>query len=512
MKKRIAIVLVSLLLVCAFAACDMEFGGLVGELLGDLELPTDIAGRPLPDEMPPEWVESETVPAETWWDEDTTYEETVAPDDRSDFQYSYSLYTGQTLTVLGQNEDDLGFEETSGNDLESMSYLRNQIMEESFGINVEALMIEGGELAALVKNEAASGGGNCDIVMGGMADTGAALVQSGVLLNLRDLPYLDLTTARWDAGINEGLAFGNYLPMATGLAAPASNLHTSLLLFNKQTADNYGIDAYDYVQTGSWTVEKMHAIAEMCYVDLNGNGCTDEEDAFGVVASYNCANAFTVATDTMLIAKDADNMPVFNTEVTDRLATAYEGVYNMLFATSALYYSSMQDVPGSNVARTVFEQGNTLFYATTIEDVMQTNDMNIDMGLLPYPKLNLEQENYQSYVNCATTAIMVPVSVKDTEFVGYALEALAHTSDNMYTVTISNRICRSEQDREMLNIVLDTKTLDFGSTYLLTASGGVVQYFQMALEQQNPSVLSLIKQYEKVLGKYVEKLMESIPS
>ena len=35
MKKRIAIALVCVVLLCALAACDMEFGGLVGELLGE---------------------------------------------------------------------------------------------------------------------------------------------------------------------------------------------------------------------------------------------------------------------------------------------------------------------------------------------------------------------------------------------------------------------------------------------------------------------------------------------
>ncbi len=511
MKKRIFAALVCLALVCSFAACDMEFGGLVGELLGDLNLPTDIEGRPLPDEILSDWAESGTMPAETWWDEETVYDETVAPNDRPDFQYSYRLYENQTLTVLGQNTIDLGLDEFSENALESSSYQRNQRMEKVFGIHVETLMAESGELEALVKNDVVSGTRDFDVVMGDMADTGASLAQSSVLLNLYDLPYLDLSTTSWDASVNEGLAIGNYLPMATGVVTPTAYLHTSLILNNKPIADNCGIDVYDYVRTGGWTIDKMNAMAELCYTDLNGDARIDQEDVLGLVATYDCANAFAVATDTMLIAKDADNMPVLNTDGMDRLAAAYESVYNLLFANGVLYFSSMQDAPGSGAAKSVFEQGNTMFYATTVQDAMQVNDMNVQMGILPFPKLNEEQESYRSYVNCSSTAVMVPIDV-DKDFVGYVLEALVYATDDAYTITVSNRLVRSEQDQEMLDLVLEGKTLDFGSNYLLTATGGTVQCFKIALEQKNPTIMSLYKQYQKVLSKYLEQMVDSIPS
>ena len=57
--KRIAILLACLCMVCSLVACDMEFGGLVGELLGSGEAPeVDVDNGLL---TPPVQVEPETV-------------------------------------------------------------------------------------------------------------------------------------------------------------------------------------------------------------------------------------------------------------------------------------------------------------------------------------------------------------------------------------------------------------------------------------------------------------------
>ena len=55
-------------------------------------------------------------------------------------------------------------------------------------------------------------------------------------------------------------------------------------------------------------------------------------------------------------------------------------------------------------------------------------DIELDFGLLPLPKYDEKQENYSTNVNLATPYIFVPVSVKEPDKVGFALEALAEAS------------------------------------------------------------------------------------
>ena len=63
MKKRLFAALLCLILVVSFAACDMEFGGLVGELLGEGGAIGGVIDRPDVEDswIEETWVEDETV-------------------------------------------------------------------------------------------------------------------------------------------------------------------------------------------------------------------------------------------------------------------------------------------------------------------------------------------------------------------------------------------------------------------------------------------------------------------
>ena len=69
MKKSLFIPIIALCLIVCLSACDMQFGGLVGELLGSGEAPeVDVDNGIL---TPPVQVEPETV-----WNEEILFPET----------------------------------------------------------------------------------------------------------------------------------------------------------------------------------------------------------------------------------------------------------------------------------------------------------------------------------------------------------------------------------------------------------------------------------------------------
>lgn len=515
MKKRLILILVSLLLIGSFAACDMEFGGLVGELLNEGVLGEGLLGeidevtignvidRP---DVEDSWIE-ETWGEETWVETDILIEPTPG------LELPENAYPGESVTILSSDYQDLGSLEELSGIVHELSYQRNKMVEDAFNIHINTEYCSWTDIADKTKTIVRAGAPDYDIVMAEIAYTGAELALDGCLVNLNTLPYVDMSGSAWDADVNEGLAIGSFLPMATGALVPTSDLSTSMLAFNKQMADEMGVDLYDYVACGGWTLSKMHTFVSETYVDLNGNGQADGDDRFGLALEGDRTYAFACGADVMLVDKDAQNLPVINDSSDsddDPMLVAFDEFYAMVLNRGCLYLATHSFTNAAKQEpQIVFESGRALLYGTTVEITLNLYETGILHGVLPYPKLNEEQVNYQSFVNTSACAVMVPKSARNHDLAGYALQGLALVSDGLYQQRLSTKFCNSAQDQEMLMLIWDTKTLDFGSNYLIGEMENKVQYFSALLDGQSGNVVSWFIQNQKGLQKYLEKLISS---
>lgn len=499
MKKRLLVALLCLTLLFSLVACDMEFGGLVGELfsqgVGDYVPSDDFILGPSIEET---WIETDDI-----WIEETT----------PGLELPENVYPGETVTILGGDYGDLGSPDVLSGIVHELSYQRNKMVEDVFNIHINTEYCSWTDIADKVKVTVRAGAPDYDIVMAGIANTGAALALDGCLVNLNTLPYVNMSSSAWDAGITQGFAIGSYLPMATGALVPSSDMCTAMIALNKQMADEMGVDMYDYVTSGGWTLAKMHAFVNESYVDLNGNGRADGDDRFGLALEGDRTYAFACGADVMLIDKDAQNLPVINDSSDsdlDPMLVAYDEFYAMVLRNGTLYLPTHSFTnTGKQEPQLVFENGRALLYGTTVDNALSMQDEGVEFGILPYPKLNEEQRSYQSFVNTAASAVMVPQSARNHDLAGYALAALAQTSNGLYRDRISTKVCRSAQDAEMLTLIWDTKTLDFGSNYLMGEMNLPVQYFGKLLDTNSGTVMTWLAQYQKTFQKALEQVVEA---
>lgn len=507
MKKRVAAVLLSVLLIGALSACnlaDLELGGLVGELLGGNE--QVVPGQTM---IPPDvnlddqetWIE-ETWIEETW----TAVDNSVpVPDLNPD------AYRGHELVILGTNAVDLGHGD-DGNDIVSMlSYTRNEIMGGDYGIKIVSVEMQMEELPASVKTDVHAGTGEYHLVYAGMYLALPELATGGYLHSLYDLPYVDLTSDAWDQGIRQGLAIGDYLPMATGAITPDATLKTSLLLYNSQIADNIGLDMYAYAAYGDWTMDKMYGICEVVCVDLNSDGTwSPEHDRLGFVGTYSCAQAFAVGMNAQVIGKEESNLPV--QEDVEVLENAYARFYNLVTMHGSYYLTQREYLQSqSSAPAKCFADGRALLLASNVQGALEMLNSGVTYGILPYPKLDVSQDQYCSYVDSMATAVMVPVSVdgEKLELVGFVLEAMAQTSQNLYYEKLGMRVASSDKDMDIFKMIWHTKTMDFGCNYFITSDPSV-QCFMRAMEENQATVAVLIRQQSKALQKSLAKLIEDV--
>ena len=496
MKKRLILILVSLLLIGSFAACDMEFGGLVGELLGE--------GNVHIGEQP---IEPGGAPDEQYtdvWGDIPQMDETLGPV----VDLPIGQYEGQVLTVLCNTSRMLGNDDPENDTVGHLTYKRKQIMEEKYGIVIESKLLDDGMIADEICKQAAAGVSDFDLVYGKLGLSGTQLAQKRAVHNLYDLPWVDFSTVGWNEELNESLAIGNYLPMAAGALTPEVMLYTATIAFNVRLAEEQGIYMYEYVYEGGWTIEKMHAMIEMMYQDLNADGIANADaDRFGLVGTLDSVQAFACGMDVSMVEKDENNLPVIATDI-DRAVAAYDRFFKLVTDRSSAYGMMLvQNTSNSLTATNVFEHDRALFCTTNVKELFLLADA--EYGILPYPKMDLEDADYHSYVGGNASAVMIPVSVEDPEFAGYMLQALNQESAGLYQSNVAARICRSADDNMIFDVMMDSQTFDFACVYLTYSQANKVDLFRVALESGTNSVASLFATNQKTLDKALKKLIDA---
>ena len=91
--------------------------------------------------------------------------------------------------------------------------------------------------------------------------------------------------------------------------------------------------------------------------------------------------------------------------------------------------------------------------------------MNVDFGILPYPKLDENQSEYSTHIGNSSPILTLPITNNDFERTSLILEAMAITSYNIvrpayYDVALKVKMSRDEDSADMLDIILDSSTYD----------------------------------------------------
>ena len=99
-------------------------------------------------------------------------------------------------------------------------------------------------------------------------------------------------------------------------------------------------------------------------------------------------------------------------------------------------------------------------------------ELEFEFGILPFPKLNEEQKEYKVF--CGAGIMGVPVNTDNPERIGSVLEGLAYYSYKIlrpvfFDVVLENKTLRDTDSYEMLSLIYDARTFEFG--YHFDATG-----------------------------------------
>jgi len=175
------------------------------------------------------------------------------------------------------------------------------------------------------------------------------------------------------------------------------------------------------------------------------------------------------AANTRIIEKNAEDIPVLTENI-----SAVESVFSRM---QEMYGKSGYTLDwGTQTANTVpalisLIDNKQILFQNMITSFLRRNyrDVEAIFGVLPLPKFFAEQDTYSSNYSQVIMCGFVPITVQNTDPVGYILEAMADASGNITDtyneVCLSSKFTRDEESYEMLKLAKENIVLDMAFYY-----------------------------------------------
>lgn len=404
-----------------------------------------------------------------------------------------------------------GPEEMTGEVVDDAVFARNLSVEERLNITLKqdgVSGVDGGNINTNVYNLIMAGDTTYDLYLGQQFGITKLLTEK-CFINAYDINYIDFSRPWWNTYYMEELTLGKgYLYFLIGDYFLDSLDQERVIFFNKNIYNNIYGNAdrvYEEVIEGKWTLDRMCELSEGAFIDLDGNGQTDETDQLGYVTYWHgsSVDALVYGTDIDFTKRDADGFITLDI-VSDRAVLLLEKILK-------LYYQpgSWEWTDGRNVG--IFASGTALFLGNAAFGMApELREMEDDFGFIPYPKLDEQQDSYHSLVHDAVLIGAVSTCSINLDKIGAVLEAL--NSESYRTVTpawyetaLKNKYSRDKLSLQMIDLVHDSMRTNFAFAYNYSLNNAGL-LFRDLVGANSSDLASKAKSLTKAANKMLDKL------
>ena len=338
---------------------------------------------------------------------------------------------------------------------------------------------------------------------------------SDMFVNLLDQPQIDFSQPWWPGNYTEVATIGSRQFAAQGNIDPSFYDRTYTLVFNKKIAADSKIDnLYDLVNSGKWTIDKMEEVAKQATADLNGDTKFDTNDQYGYLSGVNMVmDAFNNSFE-LSFAKFDDNGTPQLTGLTEKITDACTRMKEFIRGSGHVFYNpKLQD---AEIAK-MFQEGKGLLTGMALLDMHTLRSMEVDFGILPYPKWDEAQESYLTYSagTDAAAAYAIPANA-DAELGACLLEALAYYgySDiwpEYFERALKGKNARDNESAEILEMIFDNIYFDFTQIYSYVFGNQKAPSMLMRMTiKDDKDIASAYAADEEIYKSTMEKLLSAL--
>ena len=403
-------------------------------------------------------------------------------------------------------------EENDGETLNDALVQRNSKIEEVF--NVDIREVSRTTIATDFRKAVTSGDNSYDCALD-MVQRLFALAQDGLLVNWYDLPGVNLKAPWWDSSVVDQLTVHYKLYFCTGDISPATNIRVYSLVFNKDLCRSLGIDLpYDHVKNGTWTIDVFNQYITDVNHDVNGDGKMDYDDRWGYFSQSGNSFMMYFAGGGTVVSVNENEELVLTLNLERNLELAVKALEISIDDNKTLMADPYVQANGGQwpAASAWFAGGNALMRSSVFEPVPRDyRSMETDFGVLPYPKMDENQDRYYTPAEEASRMFGVPQTA-DLEFVGTMLEVLAAESVStvstaFYDVCLQGKSVRDVESAEILNILFDNKVFDYALIHDMNSFKNMMKTLE---SKKSTDVASTFASETKKLEKNLIKISKAL--
>ncbi|MBE6611627.1 MAG: hypothetical protein E7632_03950 [Ruminococcaceae bacterium] len=341
----------------------------------------------------------------------------------------------------------------------------------------------------------------------------SGIITDGYLMDLNTIPELNVNSEHWDTVLNGDLTLDGKLFTASSSLNMCALELSDVLLFNEEMFENLGLDMpYDLVREGKWTLDKMYEYVNAC-TNLNGaESFTFNQSAatvYGIGGHLDKPYALLNGADCFLVKYENDEIVLGIEE--ERIFNAAEKIAKILRKTDGyVHFNNSGEAADGYV--NLFSSNRAGFVTCELKTAYFLRDMETTFGLLPMPKYDEAQKDYQTSVSQNALFLTIPVTQDNTERTGTILDALTFYSYHdvlpaYYDVTLSQKGLRNEDSIEMLDIVYATRGIEFAQ--LFGVSTNWVGSFNNQIVMEKLNLASVSATQKDMINSRMKKIFDS---
>ncbi|MBQ8508848.1 MAG: hypothetical protein IJ493_02965 [Clostridia bacterium] len=397
-------------------------------------------------------------------------------------------FDGATVRIAARDAENYYIFETVGEEngdvVSDAVYARNRSVEERLNVNLEFIHFgtSAENYMEQVRTVLLSGEDAYDYI-GIYQYLGLQHSVEGLFMNLIDAPYIDYSQPWWHQSYMDIISVDSSTRyMLMGDISVSGLRGLSSMFFNKTLYEElYGDpnSLYETVLDGAWTYEQLRTMVTDAYRDVNGNSEVDTEDIFGLGSNaVTQADHYSYTAGLKLSERDKDGYPTLITDQS-RNVSVMEAIYKLYYETEGFYLFPQAEQTGAQLNQ--FIDGRMLFISDRLYLSEMLRDMNDPYGIIPYPKLDEEQEKYLALVHDTATLFCVPVTNTRLDMTCAVLEAMcAETYRTVtpayYEVALKVKYTHDEISAQIIDMIHENIVTDFvyANNYVFGSNMGTI--------------------------------------
>ncbi len=411
---------------------------------------------------------------EQTFDTETTESEVTTEPETSPLKLPEMTFEGKEMRFLARDHSadkvvryysEVMSTEENGETMNDAVYRRTIAVEDKYKVKLVNDISD--DVTGTFTNSFLAGDDNWEVVNGGFSKMIGVAVNGGYFADLESLPYIDLENPWWDSRVANDLSIAGKKFVAIGAMNTWSDSHTYAVIFNKELAGQYKVDAYGMVDRNEWTLDNFASLLKGVTNDLDGNGEFDENDRYGACSENFNFLVHMTGCGAQIMTHDKNGIPEYNFD--ERFYSAAEKITALMTGGDCLIaenFRHKESDPWTNIIRKNFRAGNSLFYVGGIEQLLIFRDLETDIGLLPSPKFDAKDDYAHTFSVFWASVMAIPEICAEKEMAAYLLEAMNYQSSitdsvDYFDIVLSRKAMRDEDSIRMLEIIRSSRTMNF---------------------------------------------------